>query len=201
MNEQSDQRLKAKPGKPLRRPLRSASLHPGVARTVECVEGALPYFTQTPVVSTGDWTKPGRHLALPKFVYGQSHRRSRRRNHRQGTFWFSHFPGRFRFGGARRRFCVRGVRKVEIPAAVLAKLNVRVVHQCGDNADGHAHVTAGADLVADGGDAFLSFGGEAVVVAEDLLGNFAAQVRDGCPGVFFFGFSKFERLKPDEILQ
>jgi hypothetical protein len=63
------------------------------------------------------------------------------------------------------------------------------------------HVTTRADLVANGSQALFPVGNQAVIVAENLGWNFAAQLRNGRVGGFFRGFFKFEGLKSDQILE
>jgi len=54
-------------------------------------------------------------------------------------------------GGLLGGCCFRWLRQIEVPVATSAKLDVRPVHDRRNHADGHVHVAAGANLVANGG--------------------------------------------------
>ena len=106
-----------------------------------------------------------------------------------------------RSGGGWREFHFRSFRQEKITPAVFAKLDVLAASQSHDGSDGHADVATGAVLAANSRHAFLAPGDQAVVVAENLRRDFAAQIRDGGSGLFCGGFFKFDGLKRQEILQ
>jgi len=71
-------------------------------------------------------------------------------------------------------------------------------HNC---ADGQAHVTAGADLIANHRNALFALRHQAVIMAKNLRRNLGAQFGHGGLGVFAFDFAEFKGLKFNQILQ
>ena len=126
--------------------------------------------------------------------------RKRRSGRTQILFWRPRLSAAFRPGrGGGLGFA--GIGQVQVTSAIFTELDVCSVFEGHHRCEGDLHVAAGASLAADGGDALFSLGGEAIVVAEDLGGDFGAQFGGEGFGIFFGGFFEFDSLKPDEVLQ
>lgn len=106
------------------------------------------------------------------------------------------------FGGFRRRSgrllhrCLRF--QVKISPATVAKLNITVLHQSGDHANGQTHVAAGANLVADDSHTFFVPRAEPIIVAQDRIGNQGPKISDLFVIPFFF--PEFNGLKFQQVL-
>ena len=98
---------------------------------------------QSAARSAGARTQTRLYFVSCVFAHGQRYWRDRSGNQFQWAFWLSRFPDRSWLAGFCRSLSLcslgaRFLRQVKIATAALANLNVRVVHQSRDDADGHA---------------------------------------------------------------
>jgi hypothetical protein len=85
--------------------------------------------------------------------------------------------------------------EVEVTSAIAAKANVRSAFQAQHDADGDAHVTGGAGLVAQKSDTSFTAVDETLIMSQDGRGDLGAQFLDQFLGVRFNSFFKFEGLQ------
>ena len=85
--------------------------------------------------------------------------------------------------------------KIEIAATILAQANILAVFQVQDNGHSHAHVAAGASLVAQRGHASFALVTQAIVMAQDGCRDFGAQFCNPFLEVRLNRLFKFERLQ------
>lgn len=87
----------------------------------------------------------------------------------------------------------------EISAATVAKLHILSLQQRVDRADGQAHVTARADLIAHGRDTFLAARNQPVVVRQNRGGDARAQLSAECFGIGIGIFVELDSLKFEKV--
>ena len=68
--------------------------------------------------------------------------------------------------------------EVKVPTATVAKLDVTVLHQCGDDANRQAHMASGTNLVANHRHAFFVSRAEPIIKAQNGIRDDGAKPCD-----------------------